>query len=387
MAAFRLSTAATLAARSAAVAATVLQTTSGNPPAPSIYDALSGIFGSVSLTAWICLLLPQLIQNYKSQSADGLSMAFLTVWLIGDVTNLSGALWTGLAPTAVALACYFCIADVVLITQCLYYNTKNARRERLLRQGRTRRRSSSTAVGRDTGEDDAGEEVLTEEGVDDSDSPLLARRRSSSIGLPGSHRQRSTRRSESNLDPLRRIITGEDETPDSNPWLHNTLSLIAVWIVGALGYFASYRMGAWEVADPVGGDGEDPSLYTADDVYAKIGLALGYLSAVCYLCARIPQIMKNYREKSCEGLALLFFLLSLTGNFTYGASLVAYSQDGQYLLKALPWLLGSLGTIFEDMIIFFQFRLYATKRNVVKPSAISTASEGQVTEYGTVFTA
>ncbi|CAK7226660.1 hypothetical protein SBRCBS47491_006305 [Sporothrix bragantina] len=386
MAAFRVSAAATLASRSAAVAGAVLQSTGGSPPEPSIHDALSGIFGSVSLTAWICLLLPQLIQNYKSQSADGLSMAFLIVWLIGDATNLAGALWTGLAPTAVALAFYFCIADAILITQCVYYNTKNARRDRLLRQGRTRRRSSSTAVARQAADDDVSEEVFPEEGgeEDEDDSPLLARRRSSSIGLPGSHRRHSTRRSESNLDPLRRMITGEDETPDSNPWLHNTLSLIAVWIVGALGYFASYRMGAWEVADPVGGGDEDPSLTKANDVYATIGLALGYFSAVCYLCARIPQIIKNYREKSCEGLALLFFLLSLTGNFTYGASLVAYSQDSKYLIKALPWLLGSLGTIVEDLIIFFQFRLYAPKRNVAKPTTSATASSGPATSYGTV---
>lgn len=52
-------------------------------------------------------------------------------------------------------------------------------------------------------------------------------------------------------------------------------------------------------------------------------------------------------------------MLSLTGNLTYGVSLVAYSQDRTYLLNALPWLLGSLGTIVEDIIIFFQFRLYA----------------------------
>jgi solute carrier family 66 (lysosomal lysine-arginine transporter), member 1 len=64
------------------------------------------------------------------------------------------------------------------------------------------------------------------------------------------------------------------------------------------------------------------------------------------------------------GLALLFFLLSLTGNFTYGASLFAYSQDGAYLLKALPWLLGSLGTMVEDCVIFVQFRLYTPTREV-----------------------
>lgn len=52
-------------------------------------------------------------------------------------------------------------------------------------------------------------------------------------------------------------------------------------------------------------------------------------------------------------------MLSMTGNLTYGASLVSYSQDKNYLLKTLPWLLGSLGTIVEDCVIFLQFRLYS----------------------------
>lgn len=52
-------------------------------------------------------------------------------------------------------------------------------------------------------------------------------------------------------------------------------------------------------------------------------------------------------------------MLSLTGNLTYGISLVCYSQNKKYLLNALPWLIGSLGTIVEDSIIFVQFHLYA----------------------------
>lgn len=55
-----------------------------------VTEALSGIFGSISLTAWICLLIPQLITNYKTKSADGLSMGFLLIWLFGDIANLSG---------------------------------------------------------------------------------------------------------------------------------------------------------------------------------------------------------------------------------------------------------------------------------------------------------
>lgn len=60
-----------------------------------------------------------------------------------------------------------------------------------------------------------------------------------------------------------------------------------------------------------------------------------------------------------QGLSLLFFLLSLTGNMAFGLSLVSYSQEPEALVRALPWLLGSLGTVVEDSIIFVQFRIYS----------------------------
>lgn len=297
-----------------------------------VNEALSGIFGSISLTAWICLLIPQLLTNYKTKSADGLSMGFLLIWLFGDVTNLAGALVTGIAPTATTLAAYFCFSDLVLISQCLYYNTINARRA----AARQRAQSSETAVS--------------------EDEPLLRRRSSAGI-IPGSQRRPSVRTDESGLgDSLTRIVTGEDETPDSHRWLHNTLSLAAVYLLGTAGWFASYKAGAWD------GPEEPESPTTATSIVGIVGMTLGYMSALCYLCARIPQIIKNYREKSCEGLALLFFLLSLTGNLTYGLSVFSYSQDADYVIKALPWLLGSLGTIVEDGVIFYQFRIYDPTR-------------------------
>ncbi|KAI1766286.1 PQ-loop-domain-containing protein [Hypoxylon sp. FL1150] len=292
----------------------------------SVNEILSGIFGSISLTAWICLLLPQLITNYKARSADGLSMLFLTVWLFGDIANLSGALVTGLAPTATAVAGYFCISDLILITQSLYYNIINARK------ARQRTRSTQSEVS--------------------EDEPLLQPRRRSSSGLPGSHRRHSIQ-SETTLVPIKRVITGEDDTPDSSPWLHNTLSVAAIYIVGAAGWFISYKIGAWDKPDVAD---DEP---TTDAPVAILGMVLGYASALCYLFARIPQIIKNYREKSCEGLALLFFLLSLNGNLTYGLSVFSYSQEPAYIVKAIPWLLGSLGTIVEDCIIFYQFKIYS----------------------------
>jgi uncharacterized protein with PQ loop repeat len=84
------------------------------------------------------------------------------------------------------------------------------------------------------------------------------------------------------------------------------------------------------------------------------------------LSARIPQIVKNYREKSCEGLALLFFILSLTGNLTYGVGILCHSLEKEYLITNLPWLIGSLGTMVEDGIIFLQFRIYSSSASAVE---------------------
>ncbi|TVY41109.1 putative vacuolar amino acid transporter [Lachnellula subtilissima] len=289
-------------------------------------EALSGIFGSISLATWIFLLVPQLILNYKTGRADGISLAFLIVWMVGDITNLSGAIWADLVPTVIALAIYFCIADLVLISQCLYYNHINAQR-----------RQSS---------------VISEH------EPLLTRRRSSdTIGLPGSHRRRSSARSgtsQHSESPLSKILE-ENEEGTGNQWVKNSLSVLGVIVVGTAGWAIAWQAGVWKPS-PL-----DAGLERATETAlgAKI---LGYTSAVCYLGARIPQIVKNYKDKSCDGLALLFFLLSLMGNATYGASILCHSLERDYVMLNLPWLIGSLGTIAEDAIIFVQFRLYSTKQ-------------------------
>lgn len=91
-----------------------------------------------------------------------------------------------------------------------------------------------------------------------------------------------------------------------------------------------------------------------------VAQVLGYFSAAAYLGARIPQIIKNQKARSCEGLSLLFFVLSLAGNLTYGGGIIAHSLDPDYLVTNVPWLLGSLGTMVEDVVIFVQFRVFGT---------------------------
>ncbi|QSZ37329.1 hypothetical protein DSL72_009427 [Monilinia vaccinii-corymbosi] len=300
----------------------------------TVQEALSGICGSISLATWIFLLVPQLILNYRSQSADGVSLAFLTVWLMGDMSNLAGAIWAGLVPTVIILAIYFCIADVVLIGQCVYYNKIN-----------TQKRQGTESTG------------PTEE------DPLLTRRRSnSSIGLPGSNRRRSSALSggQRHEDTLTKIME-ESDSPKGSSWVRNVVSILFVIAAGTAGWAVAWRSGVW---NPTPEHGVDVPSTNDVAVGAEI---LGYFSAICYLGARIPQILKNHREKSCDGLALLFFLLSLMGNLTYGASILSHSLEREYLIVNTPWLIGSLGTIVEDAVIFLQFRMYA-------PKSISTSA-------------
>ena len=63
---------------------------------------------------------------------------------------------------------------------------------------------------------------------------------------------------------------------------------------------------------------------------------------------------------SHPGLSLLFFILSLLGNISYGAGILIHSLEREYIITNLPWILGSLGTMVEDGIIFLQFKFYAS---------------------------
>jgi uncharacterized protein with PQ loop repeat len=130
-------------------------------------------------------------------------------------------------------------------------------------------------------------------------------------------------------------------------------SVLAICVIGMVGWTFAWQTGVWKPAPLEGGNGGVDMAPGAQ--------ILGYISAICYLGARLPQIYKNYCDKSCEGLSLLFFILSLLGNLTYGAGILFHSTEKNYIITNLPWLIGSLGTMAEDVTIFAQFRLYAVR--------------------------
>lgn len=183
-------------------------------------------------------------------------MAFLIVWFVGDVTNLVGGLWAQLVPVVLAIAVYFCIADGVLISQCLYYNIRNARREQ-------RRNSVQSILDSPT-----------------PTTPLLGRRFSDELSISGSRRRRSSAASQrdhqrrpSHPDSTLAKIVEESET-GAKAWLKNFLSVVAIMIIGAGGWAITWQTGLWKPA---------PIVHDGDDHIAPGAQILGYFSAVCYL--------------------------------------------------------------------------------------------------------
>eukprot|EP00123_Amoebidium_parasiticum_P003442 comp14744_c0_seq1/m.11144 comp14744_c0_seq1/g.11144 ORF comp14744_c0_seq1/g.11144 comp14744_c0_seq1/m.11144 type:complete len:360 (-) comp14744_c0_seq1:700-1779(-) len=117
-----------------------------------------------------------------------------------------------------------------------------------------------------------------------------------------------------------------------------------------------------------------------------IGYLLGVTSAVCYLSSRMPQIYKNFKRKSTGGLAFTMFLLAVCGNITYSLSIFLTSTDTLFLLKRMPWIVGSVGTLVFDFIIFSQFYMYRHStphpdhHHAPAPTSLSLAVNSEASE-------
>jgi len=58
------------------------------------------------ITRRVVVYSPQIYENFNLKSGEGLSIAFVVIWLIGDLCNIVGASIAGLLPTMIILAAY-----------------------------------------------------------------------------------------------------------------------------------------------------------------------------------------------------------------------------------------------------------------------------------------
>ncbi|KAF2743240.1 PQ-loop-domain-containing protein, partial [Sporormia fimetaria CBS 119925] len=344
-------------------------------------DAISQICGSVSIACWIVVFSPQIIENWRRSSADGLSVVFITIWLLGDFFNIIGAVLQGVLPTMIILAVYYTLADIVLLGQCFWYKGFTLRDE--------------------VPKPDSDEEEPTAS----EESPLLhtngngrenghhrphifdiERRHSASslrdrlIPVDGSHLSpvtpllRNSSYTDSHLQHHHHHHHHHPSSPPPPPTptsalqtlLFNLSAILLVCLSGVLGWYLSSR--------------RHPTTPTPHTplTYSLWGQISGYVCALLYLGSRIPQLLLNYRRKSTEGISMLFFLFACIGNAMYVLSILAYrpicfAGDGsekecvgreagrmywRYVGVNASWLLGSLGTLVLDAGVFVQYFMY-----------------------------
>ncbi|KAL0639522.1 putative vacuolar membrane transporter for cationic amino acids [Maublancomyces gigas] len=250
---------------------------------------------------------------FQRGSAEGLSLAFLIAWLAGDLFNVLGALFQGVLPTMVILAVYYTFADLTLLFQCLYY-----------------RRLASLASRKPP-------TIIVHTPLDiTATTPLLSPDAKAS---PSPSPPPPPPRPSNILSTI----------------LINTFSIIGVSAIGILGWYLTHHTQ----------DNDIPVPPSTDITFSPLGQLFGYLSAFLYLASRIPQILLNFRRKSCDGISLLFFLFACVGNLTFVLSILAYvPREGgsaewrRYVAVNASWLAGSFGTLMLDLGIFVQFFWY-----------------------------
>lgn len=256
---------------------------------------VSNLVGAISLAFWLCNGIPLVLEIYKRKSADGVSLGFVGLWAIGDVLNLAGCIWAQLVPTTIFVAIYYIFSDLIIIGEAFYY------RER--QHAKVLHEESERSALLEPAEDTSAQD------------PILQR---SSV--------------------IHEIV-------------YNVGACLGVCALGYAGWALSIYLQDSQPMDPPDNTGDGTKIAVGPQI-------LGYTSAMLYLCARIPQIIKNYRKGKCDGLALLFFIFSVCGNVTYAVSILVFSTSREYIITNIPWLLGSLGTLAFDFVILFQFLIF-----------------------------
>ncbi|KAI7874861.1 PQ-loop-domain-containing protein [Lichtheimia hyalospora FSU 10163] len=284
-------------------------------------DAASAITGYISILCWIIVFTPQLWENYTRKSGEGLSMPFLIIWLAGDLFNLVGVVLQSLLPTMFVLALWYSVADIALIWQVLYYRR---RQPKFLVVEEEINRENNRSSQRD---DDETEPLIKRSSVSQDEQQHLSWR------------------------PVTAAYNG-NRNPQ-NTWTMNVLFAVSTTLLTVISCYAYIHFGlsSSQQHSELDDESQNQKLQLWPQVF-------GWISAALYISSRMPQIIKNWKQQSTEGLSKLLFICAVCGNVFYTASIFLRSVDPYYLLINSSWIIGSVGTLIFDFIIFIQFFLY-----------------------------
>jgi len=338
---------------------------------PTPLAALSTLLGILSITSWLFAQMPQIYKNHQLKSTAGLSIFFLAEWLLGDATNLLGALFTKQADWQVVIASYYVFVDVCLVVQYFWYTyaTRWIYAQSLHSAGNSDLGDAdSDIINRLSPIDTSfgGEEPVCE--VDSRSPPKFSDPRALDGPLFSPVNYEKPKGTPAELIPYRDKF-GSSWMPSPSP---RTMIYAAT-----LATLAS-RAASAPVPFPPDHYQHGIHLLRVETPLEIAGTILSWCSTLLYLGSRLPQLYKNWRRQSTAGLSPLLFFAAFCGNFFYSASLVTnpnawgdYGPHGYYgwvdadgsqrwawVARAAPFFLGAAGCLSMDALMGVQFLMY-----------------------------
>lgn len=318
-----------------------------------------------------------------SGKADGLAGWFVLQWALGDSCNLIGCLFTGQqAITETYTAVYFIFCDILMGSQYLYLRWRSRKERRLRRM--IKKSFYSNAKKKDNGDGDMQNDDFTNSNNNTKSRNKNKRVRKDNVGH-GFERNGFTAINDN--DECDECDDDDDDGASSTSSSNSSISFsrpvgaaatiisTSLCVMTTKSYVdprvseAFTKVGNWggDKANLVGGFARRHllrnSLPCAEPQQNRIGFIIagqtfGYISVLFYIGSRFAQIHRNYKRKSVEGLSTTMFVFAVMANLTYAAAIILAGRAQATLFSRLPWLLGSLGTVALDFIIFTQSCLY-----------------------------
>ncbi|KAJ2723500.1 hypothetical protein GGI07_002625 [Coemansia sp. Benny D115] len=313
-------------------------------------EALSDIIGYVSLMCWVVVMFPQIWLNYKRKSGEGVSLIMMVAWVLGDVFNITGAVLQGLVLSPILIGSYYLFVDTTLLSQTIYYRI--VYKAHLAKAPASEEEEARLLAAPPSRESNGGyDEVRPGEceagalGNGMTATNTCQRQNPGAEQVGGGISSRVAWYSRWQLSDVLAVVL-------SLAALTNLLVMIGALVAPRHDGSPEDNGNGASIGAPRAGSDRTP-------LTQIVAQAMGTASAIVYIMSYVPQAVQNYRRKSCEGLSMWLFLLSLMGNTTYSMAILVVSLDPQYLAPYVPWLLGALVPCVIQIVILYQFQIYS----------------------------
>ncbi|KAL0314761.1 UNVERIFIED_CONTAM: putative vacuolar amino acid transporter YPQ1 [Sesamum angustifolium] len=325
-------------------------------------DQISFGLGIASLVCWSVAEIPQIITNFTSKSAAGVSLAFLSAWIIGDIFNLVGCI---LEPTTL-----YTTVTIILALQCVYYNHfrhwwKRSHKEANMVKEETEPLQPKLQNG-GTASTNASIEVprrrdfyfMSARSLAGSNTPPTQCYIKARSGPPALDHHSHSSSDEDDYDnnnnnesvfppPSSKTATQPRQIPRQIPRQVKYGTFVAA--ASSLPLLGEALRRALEA---------QPQLQENEFSENAFGEWLGWLMAAIYMGGRIPQIWLNIKRGNVEGLNPLMFVFALIANATYTGSILVRNSEWRMIKANMPWLLDAIVCVGLDLFIILQYIFY-----------------------------